>query len=57
MISLLGSVNCGNHNAANCQDCPQGNGEHWCNGECTWYENSWTPCMGPLGSNSWDLII
>ena len=29
-------VSCGNHQAATCQDCPQGNGASWCNGDCTW---------------------
>ena len=34
VISVL--VNCGNHYAANCLECPQGNGEYWCNGVCEW---------------------
>jgi len=29
-------VNCGAHTAKTCQDCPQGNGKWWCNGECKW---------------------
>jgi len=29
-------VNCGNHKANNCEDCPQGNGKLWCNGDCFW---------------------
>ena len=29
-------VSCGNHKAATCSDCPQGNGPSWCNGECFW---------------------
>ena len=34
---ILGeSVNCGGHTANTCQDCPQGNGRWWCNGECKW---------------------
>ena len=33
-------VSCGNHRAATCDDCPQGNGEVWCNGECSWSESS-----------------
>ena len=33
-------VSCGNHRAATCDDCPQGNGEVWCNGECSWCESS-----------------
>ena len=34
VISVL--VNCGNHYAANCSECPQGNGQYWCNGVCEW---------------------
>jgi len=34
------TVSCGNHRAANCDDCPQGNSEAWCNGECAWCESS-----------------
>ena len=30
------SVICGGHKAASCELCPQGNGEAWCNGECSW---------------------
>ena len=33
-------VSCGNHRAATCDGCPQGNGEFWCNGECSWCESS-----------------
>ncbi|KAL3769221.1 hypothetical protein ACHAW5_010557 [Stephanodiscus triporus] len=33
-------VSCGNHKAATCDDCPHGNGEVWCNGECSWCESS-----------------
>ncbi|KAL7553858.1 hypothetical protein ACHAWF_017191 [Thalassiosira exigua] len=29
-------VNCGNHAASTCADCPQGNGRHWCNHDCMW---------------------
>lgn len=29
-------VSCGNHVADTCQDCPQGNGPQWCNGDCSW---------------------
>ena len=29
-------MSCGNHNATSCQDCPQGNGAGWCNGDCKW---------------------
>ena len=29
-------VSCGNHQAMSCSECPQGNGESWCNGDCLW---------------------
>jgi len=29
-------VKCGGHYASSCSSCPQGNGESWCNGDCTW---------------------
>ena len=31
-------VSCGSHEAASCAECPQGHGEEWCNGDCTWVE-------------------
>eukprot|EP00931_Biecheleriopsis_adriatica_P056758 TRINITY_DN33659_c0_g1_i2.p1 TRINITY_DN33659_c0_g1~~TRINITY_DN33659_c0_g1_i2.p1 ORF type:complete len:386 (+),score=62.55 TRINITY_DN33659_c0_g1_i2:101-1258(+) len=34
--AAVGDVKCGNHRAANCQACPQGNGEAWCHGDCHW---------------------
>ena len=30
------SVSCGQHIAASCKMCPQGNGEAWCHGDCAW---------------------
>ena len=30
---------CGGHEASSCQDCPQGNGASWCNGDCKWNNN------------------
>lgn len=30
------TVICGYHEANSCADCPQGNGERWCNGDCFW---------------------
>ena len=37
MISLENeAVNCGQHTATKCEDCPQGNGKFWCNGQCQW---------------------
>jgi len=29
-------VNCGNHKSPSCEECPQGNGKTWCNGDCFW---------------------
>ena len=29
-------VDCGKHTAMKCEDCPRGNGEWWCNGQCRW---------------------
>jgi len=29
-------VSCGNHTAASCDKCPQGNGKSWCNSDCKW---------------------
>ena len=36
-------VRCGNHRAATCADCPQGNGAAWCNGECEWVDDACVP--------------
>ena len=33
-------VSCGNHDASSCQECPQGNGASWCNGDCQWNWNN-----------------
>ena len=33
-------MNCGNHLAGTCADCPQGNGANWCNGDCQWVDGS-----------------
>ena len=29
-------VNCGQHGADTCYECPQGHGSNWCNGDCVW---------------------
>lgn len=34
------SVSCGNHRAASCAECPQGNGAAWCKGDCIWLNNA-----------------
>lgn len=35
-------VSCGGHFASTCDDCPQGNGAAWCNGDCQWENNQCT---------------
>ena len=42
-------MSCGNHEAATCAECPQGNGAAWCNGVCTWSNGA---CNGPQGEIS-----
>lgn len=32
------SVQCGGHEAPSCDECPQGNGASWCNGQCEWVD-------------------
>mmetsp|Transcript_105484 Transcript_105484/g.264146 ORF Transcript_105484/g.264146 Transcript_105484/m.264146 type:complete len:432 (-) Transcript_105484:34-1329(-) len=34
--SMEGTVSCGGHRARSCEECPQGNGPDWCNGDCSW---------------------
>ena len=40
------SVSCGSHSAPNCIECPQDHGAAWCNGECTWHQES-DLCVAP----------
>ena len=35
-LADAGEVSCGNHFADSCAECPMGNGEGWCNGDCSW---------------------
>mmetsp|Transcript_34148 Transcript_34148/g.96990 ORF Transcript_34148/g.96990 Transcript_34148/m.96990 type:complete len:253 (+) Transcript_34148:96-854(+) len=35
-VPAAASVDCGGHYASECSACPQGNGESWCHGDCTW---------------------
>merc|ERR1712238_561342 len=37
----------GNHVAATCAECPQGNGAAWCNDECMWSSSTAT-CVVPV---------
>lgn len=30
------NASCGGHTARTCEECPQGHGAAWCNGECAW---------------------
>ena len=32
-------VHCGGHTASSCEECSQGKGQSWCNGECFWHNN------------------
>jgi hypothetical protein len=43
------TVSCGNHNAASCAECTQGNGESWCNGDCSWRDGR---CQDPAGGSN-----
>jgi len=42
-------VSCGNHEASNCGGCPQGNGKHWCNGDCRWVHGQ---CVAKSGTGA-----
>ena len=46
-VAPVAPVSCGGHDASTCQDCPQGHGHYWCNGDCVWTNNecsSWSEC-------------
>ncbi len=47
-LMVAGPVNCGGHSALVCEDCPDGNGATWCNGDCSW-DDSDGVCKGDLG--------
>jgi hypothetical protein len=36
----LSDVSCGGHYAPTCEECPEGNGAAWCNGVCTWRDDT-----------------
>eukprot|EP00927_Polykrikos_kofoidii_P071515 TRINITY_DN6777_c0_g1_i1.p1 TRINITY_DN6777_c0_g1~~TRINITY_DN6777_c0_g1_i1.p1 ORF type:complete len:491 (-),score=72.27 TRINITY_DN6777_c0_g1_i1:143-1615(-) len=44
---VAGSVHCGGHTAASCEECPQGHGPSWCNGDCTWTRGVCTTSPDP----------
>jgi len=46
LLDALGDVSCGQHRAANCAQCPQGNGAPWCNGDCEW-DSKANACVVP----------
>ena len=39
-VPTVGDVNCGDHYATFCHECPNGNGASWCNGDCEWNPTS-----------------
>jgi len=41
-------VVCGNHKAATCAACPQGNGASWCNADCIWRDGGCHSRFPPL---------
>ena len=40
-------VSCGAHKANSCDECPQGHGRDWCNGDCKWILEENTCIQGP----------
>ena len=38
-------VNCGNHHASICAECPHGNDESWCNDDCVWSSDNGGECQ------------
>lgn len=61
LLPAVTATSCGNHNAASCELCPQGNGAGWCNGECSWDATRAVDdavegderCYHPLGEAPW----
>ena len=49
------AVSCGGHSAPTCGDCPQDNGETWCNGDCKW-DSSTSKCISGVHPAYPDLI-
>lgn len=47
-------VTCGMHQANKCEDCPQGHGKSWCNGDCVWEEKT-HKCISPIAVPDADL--
>ena len=35
-ITTIFTVDCGNHTATSCNECPGEHGAAWCNGDCVW---------------------
>ena len=36
------TVSCGGHKSNTCENCPQGKGRAWCNGDCSWCSDSYS---------------
>ena len=47
-------MSCGGHYATSCQECPQGNGAAWCNGDCNWSNNQCVTA-GEKGSSKYSI--
>ena len=47
-------MSCGNHGALTCQECPQGNGAIWCNGDCIWNNNQ---CVARGAGNQFNIVF
>merc|ERR1712080_385007 len=45
--SACKKVNCGDREAPSCEECPEGHGRIWCNGECSWNSRTST-CYKPV---------
>jgi len=40
-------VSCGAHHSDTCENCPQGHGSSWCNGDCEWTGSTCSPITSP----------
>mmetsp|Transcript_3066 Transcript_3066/g.6374 ORF Transcript_3066/g.6374 Transcript_3066/m.6374 type:complete len:288 (+) Transcript_3066:575-1438(+) len=54
-LEAVKAVSCGGHFAPTCGDCPQDNGETWCNGDCKW-DSSTSKCIFSVHPAYPDLI-
>lgn len=51
------NVSCGRHSASSCSECPQGNGEIWCNGDCVWKHDTCSEPLDKYIARGWKTII